>query len=505
MAAGALLVSGGSGADPQTPAGLPGMPPPFFGTTVVGSGGMTAAIDSYGDVVDLRARPGGRPLINDPSDRQAAGSVPSDTGIVPRVAIGAGSARPLWRADSVRQRYLPRTGVLLTVARFGAIRVTLADAATGHAFARRMVVAAPGPVRVTPTLGTNLEGGVRCQRRRVEAGLELACTTKPGTHRLPGGARLVSTAASADRGWLSRAKPLGPAAPAWAWKLYLRSLLILRALTDSDSGATIAGARDGWAFVWPRDAATAALALAASGYQPEAERVTRFLLGLDLEAAARFYGDGSPVLGRSAQGDAAGWVAVASRHTGIAKPTKHAVRSRSPAYTAPWRQRSDYREGGAGDFLANAIASGEPADRIGMEFGAESGLAREAGRQDAFDSAAAWAVRPFRRPALLGRVRRTLLRLASRSGDYGLLPGEDWPGGEDPWTAPTAWTAWSFAALGERREALRLLGDLRRAATPAGALPERVDAHSGVPRSITPLAWSHAFTILALLELWPPK
>jgi hypothetical protein len=470
------------------------MPPPFFGTAVVGDGGMTAAIDSYGDVVDLRARPGGRPLIDNPSDRQAAGSVPRDTGIVPRVAVDAGSPQPLWRADSVRQRYLPRSNVLRTVAWFGPVRVTLADAAIGHAFARRMVVAAPSGVPVSPTLETNFEGDVRCQRRRVKAGLELTCTTGFGGDRLPRPARLISTAAGADRRWLSRAKPLDHRVPTWAWKLYLRSLLTLRALTDSDSGASTAGARDDWAYVWPRDAGTAALALAASGYRPEAERVTHFLLGLDLETAARFNSDGSPVSGRSAQGDTAGWVAAASRAVGI-----------SSTYHVPWRQRSDYREGGAGDFLANAIASGESADRIGMEFGAESGLAREAGRQYAFDSAAAWAVRPFRRPALLGPVRRTLLRLVSRSGGYGLLPGEDWPGGEDPWTAPTAWTAWSFAALGERREALRLLGDLRRAATPAGALPERVDAHSGVPRSTTPLAWSHAFTILALRELWPAR
>jgi GH15 family glucan-1,4-alpha-glucosidase len=34
-------------------------------------------------------------------------------------------------------------------------------------------------------------------------------------------------------------------------------------------------------------------------------------------------------------------------------------------------------------------------------------------------------------------------------------------------------------------------------------LPERVDARTGTPTSTTPLAWSHAFAILALRELWP--
>jgi GH15 family glucan-1,4-alpha-glucosidase len=93
--------------------------------------------------------------------------------------------------------------------------------------------------------------------------------------------------------------------------------------------------------------------------------------------------------------------------------------------------------------------------------------------------------------------------LVAQGSRFGITPGEEWPGGEDPWSAPTAWTAWSLAALGERREALELMGALRRSATPAGDLPERIDAETGIPRSTTPLAWSHAFAILALRELWP--
>src|SRR3954453_2367770 len=94
-AAGALLVSGGSRGDPRTPPGLPGLPPPFLGTAVVGSGGLTAAIHAYGDVVDLRAPgPAGRALIDNPAARQAAGTVPAATGIVPWVRIRGGRARP---------------------------------------------------------------------------------------------------------------------------------------------------------------------------------------------------------------------------------------------------------------------------------------------------------------------------------------------------------------------------------------------------------------------------
>jgi hypothetical protein len=55
----------------------------------------------------------------------------------------------------------------------------------------------------------------------------------------------------------------------------------------------------------------------------------------------------------------------------------------------------------------------------------------------------------------------------------------------------------------DRRAALKLLADLRRASTRAGDLPERVGAHTGVPASTTPLLWASAFAVLALRELWP--
>ena len=49
--------------------------------------------------------------------------------------------------------------------------------------------------------------------------------------------------------------------------MYARSLLTMRALTDAGSGAVAAGARDGWAYVWPRDAGAVAIAFASAGYR----------------------------------------------------------------------------------------------------------------------------------------------------------------------------------------------------------------------------------------------
>ncbi|HEX2391790.1 MAG TPA: hypothetical protein VHI77_02610, partial [Solirubrobacterales bacterium] len=175
-----------------------------------------------------------------------------------------------------------------------------------------------------------------------------------------------------------------------------------------------------------------------------------------------------------------------------------------------WRGHADYREGPSGDYLGNAIAAGAPL----APFVTPRGLIRAAGEPaSGLDAAAAWAVRPFPRPALYPTARATLLRLLSRGTGFGITPGQGWPG-TDPWTAPTAWSAWALAALArserdaaaartDRAAALHLLADLRRAATPAGELPERVDAVTGVPRSTTPLAWSHAFAVLALRQLWP--
>ena len=112
----------------------------------------------------------------------------------------------------------------------------------------------------------------------------------------------------------NRARPLDPAAPAWARRLYRRSLRVLLALTDPRSGAMIAGERDGWDYVWPRDAAAGAIALESAGLRPEARTRGRVsLASLDLDSAARFYPDGSPVPGRPAAGDGEGWVAAAEK------------------------------------------------------------------------------------------------------------------------------------------------------------------------------------------------
>jgi hypothetical protein len=495
-ASAALLLSGGKEADPRTPAGLPGMPPPFLGVAVLGEGELTAAVDAYGNVVDLRAPgPAGRALIENPADRQAAGTVPADTGIQVRVRLDGGPALPMWRADEVRQRYLPGTNVLRTVARFGPERVRITQGASG----RILVIV----VNSSAAIEVRANDEVDCERQELGQSVFVTCGVNR-THLSPVcGDKCVRLRAASDRHWLQDSRPVGSGAPPWAREMYKRSLLVLHALTDRRTGAVAAGARDGWAYVWPRDAAAVAIALAAAGHQAEAESIVQFLLGAGIEQAARFNGDGSPVPGRGPQGDAIGWVAAAAKATGVVGSARQAARILSGGQPIPWRDRPDYWEQGPGDYLGNALASLD-GPKVRLYVGKSSRLLvrRLGDPESGLDSAAAWGVRPFPHPELYPAIRRTLNELVAAGGRFGITPGEGWDGGEDPWSAPTAWSAWSLAALGERRQALRLLQALRRSATSAGMLPERVDAETGVPRSTTPLAWSHAFTILALRQLW---
>ena len=185
------------------------------------------------------------------------------------------------------------------------------------------------------TLGLNLRGAGGCRPATTDlAGMSPAQLEWQGRGRLDASVvcdagaagpprsagALIAATTRADRRWLARGRPLAAAAPAWAERMWQRSLLVLRALTDRRSGAMAAGIRDGWAYVWPRDAAAAAIAFAGAGHRRQARRIADFLASLDLRAAARFGGDGSPVRGRAPQGDAAGWVRAAARAAGRPAP-----------------------------------------------------------------------------------------------------------------------------------------------------------------------------------------
>ena len=239
--------------------------------------------------------------------------------------------------------------------------------------------------------------------------------------------------------------------------MYERSLLTLRALTDRRTGAVAAGARDGWAYVWPRDAGAAALAFAAAGYRAEARRVARFLLGLDLGAAARFHGDGAPVPGARPRA-----TPRAGSPSPPAPPASRSPASRSPGATAPTTRRAT---------PATTSPTRSPPRHADGPMAASIGSVRSrAGGPGAARPATRTRASTRRRPGRCGRSR------GRRSSRRRAAPCCAWPAGgpasgsppartgpaADPWTAPTAWTAWSLAALGRAA---------RRA--PRRALPRR--------------------------------
>ena len=331
----AFALSGGSRADPATPPAIPGLPPPFLGTAVVGDGQTVGAVDSYGDVVDVRplGRRGGRCCRSRPSSRPPGRSRPTPGSS--RGRILAARRLPFWQADSVDQTLPARN-------QRAADRRPIRRPAPPPSSA---VSAAPDPPPPT---------GAGCAVRD----------------------RWAEARRSGRGGCIAR------------------SLLVLRALTDRRTGATIAGARDGWAYVWPRDAATVAIALSAAGHRAEARRVVGFLEGLDLDAAARFEASGEPVDGRAAQGDAAGWVDAAARAVGIAVP----------AGASPWRGLADYQEKDPGDYLGNAIAAGARPGAL-RQFEGPRGLVR-AGRLGLGPRrGGCLGDRPFRRQALIPAAR----------------------------------------------------------------------------------------------------
>ena len=541
-----LALSGGEKSGPRTPAGIEGHAPPFLGVAVIGGGGgLAGAVDSYGTVVDLRLPgPAGESQISLPHRRQEAGTVSPRTGLTLGFAGESEAPEPAWEAAAAVQRYLPGTNVLRTFLSRDDADLVVTDGVRGRAFARGMLLTGDGDLRLRVTLDLDLAGNpgadrfraatdgftardgariARCEaspppavtlgsgndpyaafswqaedRIRAELICGFASSSRPPAS-IDRAASIVNSAPAADRRWLASGDDLGPGAPPWARALHARSLLVLRALTDPGTGAMAAGLREAWAYVWPRDAATAALALAEAGHAGEARAIARFLSSLDLAAGARFFGDGTVVGdGRPAQGDAGGWTRLAREATGLVD---------APAAGPGWRGRPDYgeRSGDSGDYIANAIVAGVRPGRLGDLFTGRNGLLvrRAAAPASEIDSAVAWAVRPFPRPELAGQIAATLRAVGRTAGPYGLEPHTRWPG-EDPWTAPAAWMAWAEAGLGHRAAAIAHLARLRRAATDALLLPERVDVETGLPSSTTPLGWSHAFAILALRELWPP-
>jgi glucoamylase len=353
--------------------------------------------------------------------------------------------------------------------------------------------------------------------------------------------------AAEERAWLAAGTV--PGANAAERDAAARSLLFLRLLIRPGGGA-LAAQTPYWAYVWPRDSSFTAAALAVTGHRGEAAAILRFLAGTqrpDGTWPARSHPDGRPVDdGRPAQLDATGWVPWAAwlasdqgRDTDLATrlwPTVRAAADHAAASLGPdglppagpdyWERREHAPTiGTAAALLAGLRAATRLAGHLADGTGEQ--VPDAAGRRDAWgwaverlergvargfgaggfqrypggggaDAAVTWLGPPFGPddPAVERAVRTAWRRLTVGGG---AVPGRPWLG-SDPWTPATASFALAAMASGDLAAAEARLAWLLEHRTALGAFPERVGRDGGAPRSVAPLAWTHAVVLLTLVS-----
>ncbi len=372
-------------------------------------------------------------------------------------------------------------------------------------------------------------------------------TAVPGTRVLEGPGSAAAVAA--EQAWLDAGTvPVVPGPGAGA-DLVRGALLDLHVLTGTH-GVPVAGWTGAWRYVWPRDAAFAAVAFARTGHPDDAGRVLDFLGHVQPASGvfqARYLPDGSGVPDeRGPQLDGVGWALWAT--AGVAEtlpPTARATFLRrhgelversteaalaaiagpsglppaSPDYWEVRERRTTLATAAVlraglgsaarigtwtGDRAAAARAgAGERrlTAAIARDFGSAGYPRRLGGRAGSVDLGVAFLLPPFAAtldPAAYARFEQAGALLARPGG--GLAPGGSWKRDGISWTPTTATWALAAAASGDRDQALARLRWLAEHRTAEGSLPEKVLA-DGRPAAVAPLAWTAAAVVLAADEL----
>jgi glucoamylase len=315
-------------------------------------------------------------------------------------------------------------------------------------------------------------------------------------------------------------------------------------------GVPVAGWSPSWRYVWPRDSALAASALARTGHASDAERIVDFLQRVQPESGlfqARYLPDGSGVPdARGVELDGVGWAlwatgqvaaelpgsnreAFVQRHqTLIDHSTQAALRSidnRSslPPPSIDYWEVKEFRltlataallcaglevSGELYRVLGDLQAAAQAADgahrlrdAIETSFGRNGYPRHLGGRSDSVDLGVDFLLPPVGstvQPAVLEAWEQAPL-LMSRPGG-GLAPGGSWRRDGVSWTNATGSRAMTAAFLGHRDEAMARLRWLDQHRTAAGSLPEKVLA-DGQPASVSPLAWTAATVVITADQL----
>lgn len=332
------------------------------------------------------------------------------------------------------------------------------------------------------------------------------------------------------------------------------STMVVDALRDLHDlsqpyGVPVAGWAGPWRYVWPRDSALAAAALARTGHQADAERILTFLGQVQPDPGvfqARYLPDGSGVPDdRGEQLDGTGWALWASDQVGAETPlaqrsafvarhrdlidrsTRAALAQIDNTRSLP-RVSSDYWEvrewrltlataallhaglqsaarlyAVAGDHDA-AVAAQQGGVRLGSAIESAFGPdypRRLGGRAATVDLGVCFFLPPYNtdRPAEAVTAWRGAPSYLMRPAG-GLAPGGSWPDDSLSWTTSTSSYALTAATLGDREQAVRWLRWLDQHRTATGSLPEKVTA-TGQPAAVAPLAWAAAAVILTADEL----
>ena len=315
-------------------------------------------------------------------------------------------------------------------------------------------------------------------------------------------------------------------------------------------GVPVAGWSGPWRYVWPRDSALVASALARTGHSAESERIVDFLQRVQPESGlfqARYLPDGSGVPdARGVELDGLGWALWATSQVAAELPKKDrwafvqryrrlldrstnaalaSINNQSslpPASADYWEVKETkptlataavlcaglaasaelYRIIGERD-AADSAAAGEQRLRtvINAKFGRNGYPRHLGGRSDSTDLGVDFLLPPLGStvdPAVVHAWERSPL-LMSRPGG-GLAPGGSWPRDGVSWTNATASRAMTAAFLGKRDEALEWLRWLDQHRTAAGSLPEKV-LPDGQPAAVSPLAWTAAAVVITADQL----
>lgn len=370
--------------------------------------------------------------------------------------------------------------------------------------------------------------------------------TAPAQPRLatgPGWSRgwRPSDEVAGDEAWLAEGTVPGEGR---RWRPMVRAALLDLHRLIGPGGAVAAGPVNGWNYVWPRDTAFVAAALAHAGHVQDAEQALRFLQRVRLPDGgfqARYRLDGSgPPDQRPRQADGAGWalwsleevsrvsgrsVTAASLRPLLDDSTRFVLAGTDEGRRLP-SPSPDYWEmpvtrtslGTVAPLLAGLRASQRLYDSLGetalaQRSGAaadrlEAALARRfGGRFERFgqlgglDAAVCFLMPPFAATATAAVQRRwndyqdEALRPAG-----GLAPGTAWRQDGISWTPETALVAYTAALSGHTRQAEHWLDWLQAHRTSWGSLPEKV-LGSGAPAGPAPLAWTSALVVLTAAGL----